>query len=187
MNNLNISKNALIAIIIVGLLCIFGIGRCSYSSKAIGLQNDYKAKLKANQASFDNMWKKIQQVSQVPAEKKEALKEVITAYTSGRGTNGGGMISAVREAVPNLDLSIYDQLVNIITGSRNTWTTNQEELVSIANSYNKTISSPVAQFFLIGSGYQPIDPQIITSSKTEEAFNTGKDDDVNLFNKKAEK
>ena len=188
---MKITKTAAIIGIAVAGTLLFGVGGCAYVvgayNNANKLKNDYEAKEKANEASFDNMWKKIQQVAQVPNEKKEAFKEIIAAYSNGRGPNGGTVLSSVREAVPNVDLNVYDQLMNIIVGSRNTWTTNQTELVSIANEYNNAVTRLPNSLFLGAFGFQKITPKIISSERTESAFKTGKDDDVSLFNKKAEK
>lgn len=182
-------KSTLLLASAAAAFALFGIGSCTYvvsvRNTQAEIENRYEMKIKSNEAEFDNMWKKIQQVAAVPNEKKEAFKEILGAYVNGRGQNGGTVLSAVREAVPNFDLNIYDQLTNIIVGSRNTWTTNQRELVSVAEEYNANLT-PLVKGFVLKSifGFKKIDPKIITSDKTEEAFKTGKDNDVDLFGKK---
>ena len=86
----------------------------------------------------------------------------------------------IKEAIPSVDVSIYKDLMNIITSSRDEWTRNQVELVSIANEYNKMLAVFPSNVLLKMLGFERIEPKIITSTRTENAFKTGKDDDVEL-------
>jgi hypothetical protein len=136
----------------------------------------------ANEASFDNMWKKIQQTAQVPEAQKNALREIFESHASARtgSGQGGTVMNWIKESVPTVQLTSYDNLMNIITGSRDEWTRNQIELVSISNEYNQMLSVFPSNLFLRLFGFEKIVPKIITSTRTVEAFKTGKDDDVDL-------
>lgn len=185
MNKLFISLLALLGFGFA-FLVITGLTALSWHNQANALHMSYDMKVKDNSSEFDNMWKKIQQTASVPEQKKEAFKEILGAYADSRSGNGGGsMATLVREAVPNLDLNIYDKLVNIITGSRDTWTMRQKELVSIAEEHNKLLVSQPKGTLLAFFGHSLINPQVITSERTEETFKTGKDDNVDLFPKKS--
>lgn len=162
-------------------LVVAGIGQ--YNT-AKNLRLAYEAKEKANTASFDNMFKTIAQTSQIPGEKAKQVKGILEVYVSGRGGNDAGkVVTMIREAVPNIELPEYGQLMNIITGARNTWTRNQEEIVNVANEYNKYITDvgPVRSIVVMIAGFEKVDPKVITSDKTEEVFTTQKDNDVKLF------
>ena len=143
------------------------------------LKTRYEAKVSANQAVFDNMFKKIDQTSQVTQAQKNALKEIIGAYVQGRNNGGGSLATSVREAVPKIDVSIFKQLMNIITGSRDEWTANQVALVDISREYNQNLNR-ASGFILKMLGFQPIVPKVITSDRTEKAFETGKDNSTEL-------
>jgi hypothetical protein len=56
----------------------------------------------------------------------------------------------------------------------------QKELVGIATTFNDMMVTFPKGPFLKLFGFKIIDPKIITSSRTEKAFATGKDDDVDL-------
>lgn len=149
------------------------------------LQNTYEMKIKANESDFDNMFKKIRQSVQIPEAKKDAFRDIFTAYAGARTSEGQGRVMAwVKESAPNVDLSTYDNVLNIINGSRDSWTSRQKELVDLAREYNQNLVVFPKNIFLKFCGFQKIDPKIVTSTKTEEAFKTGKDDDVELFKKK---
>ena len=144
-------------------------------------QNLYNMKVKDNSSEFDNMWKKISQVCQLADTKKDAFKEIFTSYADSRTPEGAGkMMFWVKENAPNLDLNVYDKAQNIIVASRDGWTMRQKELVAIATVYNNNLAIMPRGAILKFFGFKPIDPNVITSSRTEKAFETGKDDDVNI-------
>lgn len=172
----------LLGILFIGglALIIGGFTILGWNNQASSLQNQYEMKVKANQGEFDNLWKKIKQSAQVPEQKKNAFKEIFTAYAGGRSAGTNQMMTWVKEAVPTTDLSIYDHLMNIITGSRDTWTMKQTELVSIAEQHNKLLVTQPQGFVLSLLGHKPINPTVITSARTEEAFTSGQDNDTSL-------
>jgi hypothetical protein len=180
------NKAILVALILVGggflFAGVLGIWAVGTYNGAATLKNQYTSKVSANEASFDNMWKKIQQTSQVPDAQKNALREIFEGYAAARtGVGGGGSVmNWIKEAIPSVDVSIYKDLMNIITSSRDEWTRNQVELVSIANEYNKMLAVFPSNVLLKMLGFERIEPKIITSTRTENAFKTGKDDDVEL-------
>lgn len=164
------------------ILLVWGIS--GYNSQA-SLKNTYEMKIKDNSSEFDNMWKKISQVCQLADSKKEAFREIFVANSDARTPDGAGkMIYWVKEAAPNLDLKVYDNAQNIIVGSRDSWTFRQKELVGIAEQYNKNLVTFPRNIFLGMFGFQKIDPKVITSGRTEKAFQEGRDDDVSLTPKK---
>lgn len=183
-------SKALIAVIVlfaggVVLAIVLAAYVIGVKNTQAGLQVQYDSKLKANNASFDNMWKKIQQTAQVTDAQKNALKEIMIGYAQARGGNGGGsMATSVREAIPNVDTKVFQQLMNIITGSRDQWTAEQIQLVDVARQYNFNLSQFPKSFILDLFGYKPIDAKLVTSSRTDKAFETGKDDDTDLGLKK---
>jgi hypothetical protein len=140
-------------------------------------------KVKDNSSEFDNMWKKIAQAANIADNQKESFKEVFKAW-AGNSTpqDGGKMMLWIKQAVPDTKAlgDIQTQVMNIMTGSRDGWTMRQKELVSIASTYNDNLvrmpKGAILKFF----GFQHIDPLVITSTRTDNAFKTGKDDDVSL-------
>ena len=98
--------------VFVSLIVVLSIGTVylttTYNQEQ-QLKTLYDAKIKANSADFDNMWKKISQSYKVADANKEALKEVFTGYASARTGNGSKDPAMVwiKEAIPNADLTIY--------------------------------------------------------------------------------
>jgi hypothetical protein len=174
---------ALVGIVLIGIITLtWGIS--SYNGAA-SLKNTYEMKVKDNSSEFDNMWKKISQVCQIADSKKEAFRDIFNSYATARTPNGAGQVMFwVKENAPALDLKVYDNAQNIIVASRDGWTMRQKEMVDIAREYNQRLVTFPQNLFLSMFGFQKIDPKVITSSRTEKAFESGKDDDVSLTPKK---
>src|SRR5688572_6671641 len=101
--------------LLVTVVAFWGVG---VRNTANGLRESITAKEQANTTVFDNMWKKISQSAQVTDAQKDALKEIFTGYAQARSGGGGGsngsFINAVHEAIPQVDVSVFRNLQNII-------------------------------------------------------------------------
>jgi hypothetical protein len=76
--------------------------------------------------------------------------------------------------------------MNTITAARNTWTTNQTALLDFKREHDNLIDTQPSRFFVhtLG-GKDKIDVVIVTSSRTDNAFQTGQDNDTDVFQKPA--
>ena len=174
---------SVVGVMLLTCIVFVSIAVGTYNTQA-GLKNRYEMKVVDNTSEFDNLWKKLNQVAQIPDKKKDALKEIFNSYASARTSpNQGQMMSWIKEAIPNADMSIYDNLMNIVIASRDSWTMRQKELVSIAEVYNGNLVTFPNNIFLGMFGFKKINPEVITSTKTENVFKSGKDDDTQLFGK----
>lgn len=184
------SKGSIIALGIVGVLVISMIMLVSWVigtlNREMAIRVTIEQKVKDNSSQFDNMWKKISQVAQVTDAQKEAIKEIMVGYANARsqGRDGAGsFVNAVREVVPNIDTTTFNNLQNIITGSRDAFTMRQTELLDLKREHEKILRTIPSSIICSMFGRKSIDVTIITSTKTDEVFKTGKDDDVNVFKK----
>lgn len=179
-----------------GLMVLFGVGGfllvaalvlttifVSTSNREIQLRNTIVNKQTDNKSEFDNMWKKISQVAQVTDAQKKALFEIFTGYAEARGKHqgGGSLANWLQEAVPNVDTSTFNNLQNLITGARDRFTMRQKELLDLKREHDNIIDMFPSNIVCSILGRQKIEVTIVTSAKTEEAFVTGKDDDVKVF------
>ena len=166
-------------LVIIGM-GIIGKGISLYNQE-ISLKNQIEAKQQENTANFDNMWKKIKQTAQVSDKYKDGLKEVLSSYTSGRKKESDQLLMDwTKEAVPTFDSSIYKQLMNIITASRDDFNLNQKELIDLSRQHDVLIETFPNNIYYRIMGVDKIDIKVVTSTKTEKTFETGKDDDIEL-------
>lgn len=166
----------LFAVIIIGSVI-------STSNQEVQLRTTIEAKQRDNHSELDNTLKKISQTAQVTTAQKEALKEIIVGNSEARSTKGGSLFTSVREAVPNVDTSTFNNLMNIITSSRDAWTMRQKELLDLSREHTTLLRRFPFGFILSMLGRKEIPVTIVTSTRTEEAFQSGKDDDTKVFQK----
>jgi hypothetical protein len=182
------SKGLIITLGIVGIivLILFVLGGSVIGTfnREVSLRTTIEQKQIDSKNEFDNLWKKISQVAQVTDAQKNAIKEILVGYADARsqGRDGNGsFINALHEAIPNLDLTTFNNLQNIIVGSRDGFTMRQKELLDLKREHDKLLRTFPSNIILGMFGRKPIDVMIVTSTKTEKTFETGKDDDVNVF------
>jgi len=178
-------KYVILAVVCVVVVCAIGVVSMwvNYSNKEIQIRNLITAKMQDNQSEYDNMWKKISQVSQVAVKDRKSLMEIFNSYASSRSGNGDNKAVQkwIWEAVPNISQESFANLQNVITSSRDVWTMRQKELIDYKREHDNLRKLFPSCIFV---GNRPeIKIVIITSEKTENTFKTGKDNDVDVFGK----
>ena len=184
------SKGIVIALGLFGMfvlvLLVIGGSVIGTFNTEVSLRATIENKQKDNKNEFDSMWKKISQVAQVTDAQKQAIKEIVVGYAQARSTGkdaSGSFINALHEVVPNIDTTTFNNLQNIIVGSRDSFTMRQKELLDLKREHDKLLRSFPSNIVLGMFGKKEIDVTIVTSSRTEKVFETGTDDDVNVFKK----
>lgn len=169
-----------IGVFFVLLLTIAGVW-IGASNTEVSLRNAIGAKQQANTATFDNMYKQIDQVAQVTDEQKNALKEIFIEHARARTGEGSdrAVMKWITESVPNIDTSAYKNLQNVIVGARNSFTGDQVALLDLKREHDNVITKFPSSLFVGGRG--KIDVQIVTSERTGKAFSTGKDENTKVF------
>jgi hypothetical protein len=113
--------------------------------------------------------------------------EIFSSYAQGRAGSDPKtpMMNWIKEACPNIPSGTFDKLMNIIVSQRDGFKFRQKELLDFKREHDNLIDTAPSSFFVGGRG--KIEVVIVTSTRTENAFKTGKDDEVELFPKNAEK
>jgi len=104
-------------------------------------------------------------------------------YAQARTGTGdkGAIMSWIQESVPNVDTTTFNNLQNIIVSSRDGFTMRQKELLDLSREHNTMLGQIPWGSILRAMGRNAIEITIVTSSRTEESFESGKDDDVSVF------
>lgn len=172
------------AVLVVGGLLIGG-SIVSTLNREGTLKVALEAKQDDNKNEMDGMWKTISQTAQVTEEQKNALIEIFNGYAGARtGANkGGSLANWIHEAVPNVDTSTFNNLQNIIVGKRDGFVQRQKELLDLNREHNAMFRVFPDNIILSVFGRKETQVVIVTSDRTENAFHTGKDNDVELFKK----
>jgi len=171
-------------LIISGLLAISLItGFISWSNQEIDLKNGVFAQQKKNEAVFDKVWKTISQTAQVSDKYKDSFKDVYAdimnnRYAGDKKTNP--VFKWIQESNPQFSDKIYEKLMTVIEANRAEFTLEQTKLIDVNNEHTKLIEKFPGSFYNIFLNRAKIDIAVVTSTKTEEAFKSRKDDDIEL-------
>ncbi len=179
----------IIMAVFFGLFLLFGglifMTGVSFNNNCVGQEADIRAQYKSNQSNYDNGWKKVKEVAQVPDMYANDMKKVYDGAIQGRyGKNGSkAMFQWIQEKNPDIDSSIYKQIQQVIESMRNDFDQNQKQLLDKKRIYEQTTKEFPAVLFAHFLGFPSkdiSDMDIVTSSETEDAFKTKKAEEIKL-------
>lgn len=164
-------------------LIIFSMWFTTTNKEAV-LKADVEAYQQKCKVNFDNMWKTIKQVAQVPEHYSDEFRKNFTAIMNERygGERGGALLKFVKESNPNFDVSLYAKLQRTIEAERTSFKNNQETLIDKNMQHNNMFKVKPSKWFLDIGDTTHI--TLITSGKTNESYITGEDNDMKLFDDK---
>lgn len=182
MNKSTMILGGILLAIVSGALIGFA-NYASYSNQEVALRSQFVAQQDAVLAVYDDTWKSIAQEAQVTDKYQSTFAKVYPALMSGRYGNarGGALMSWVQESNPNLDPSIFSRLSDTIEVNRKTFTREQRKLLDIKREHDNLLGSVPACWFV--GGRQHLVAHLITSTRSQDALKTGKDDDISVFGK----
>jgi len=177
------------ALLVLAFVAIAGV---SYAGCAFGFRSDciraeagIKAQYSENQNNYDNMWKKFLEASQVNQAYAKDLKEVYQSAIQGRYSANGSQAAMqwIQEHNPTLDPTTYVKLQALIEAGRNSFEAEQKTLLDKKREYEVLLGSTTALFVNPFLNFPRIDLSkydIVTSNKTQKAFEEKKDDEIKL-------
>jgi hypothetical protein len=175
--------------VIVFVLFFLLFGYIGFGNTANGFETDIKAKYTDNKNVYDNGWKRVKELAQVPDMQVEGLQKLYDATMKGRyGANGSqAVLQFITEQNPALDQSTYRAIQQNIESFRLEFQANQTRLISIKQQYERFLTATTGgRFYNMIGGYPRIDLSqfdIVTSEKTEEDFKNKKSDPIQLREK----
>jgi len=192
------------AALVVLVIALF-LSMTHWYDTATQLENATSAQYKDNQSTYDAMWKTIKEVAQVPEQYKEDFKQVLVADTAAKfGPNGStATMQWFKERNINFDSSMYRKIQDVIESERQDFKRSQTMLLDkqrkVADLTQSYWGGVMAKHYdfprtmrgetvppkdLDGDGKLTVlDYPIVTSVRTQKAFATGQDDEVQVFNK----
>ena len=167
-------------IIVLGLVGVAGIGFAQYismSNNNARLTNLFEAKQKESKTIHSEMWQTVKEIGGVTDAYASKFDSIYTHIMDARYSKGdGSLMKFVTESNPTFDTRLYEKLANVIEEKRIKFNGIQKELLDIDRAHNDLITTFPGTLFL--SGAPRFNVQIVTSSRTEKAFESGKDDET---------
>ena len=164
------------------VLTVVGLGMSAHNSE-VNLRNQITKQQTNLENHFDKTWKSIKQVAQVAEAGKEGFREIYPELMAGRYDNqrGGALMSWVSENNPNPDfIKLYDRLAVVIESQREGFTREQEKLLDMKREHDNVLQQLPSSLFV--GGRDSIEVEIVTSAVTDEVFESGQDNDIDVFN-----
>lgn len=175
-----------IGIVIGGIVLFLGIAITiayfSTTNDEIRLRNTISAKIEDSQSHYTKMWEILTQQAGVSQQYADDFKEIYPELISGRyDNNNGQLMQWVQEHNPEFDTSLYKQLMVSIEGQRESFHTNQRQLIDYSRQHNNLIKTFPSRLFL--ASVEPIDIPVIINDKAVKAFGSEREQEMVLFRK----
>lgn len=183
------SKGTKITLTIVTLILLIGAVSImtiwSHRNTAVALEERINAQYTANKSNYDNMWKSFKEMTQITELQANQFKDVYKGLIEGRYDDPNVLFKMVQEQNPQLDTSVYAQLQRQIAAGRTTFDNNQKTLADIVREYNTYVRKHIVMAAITGKQPKNMDDFIVTSQRTQDAFDTKKDDEIDLSGSKS--
>lgn len=195
----NLSKGIIALIVLGGLLLaafctivplVFAV--ISAHNRAISIETTYEAQLDVNKNDYDAMWKILSEQAGVNTRYATEFKDVYASLMENRygdpdkrGSNGSMMLW-IQEKNPEFSNEMYKNLSQSIEALRTGFKGKQDKLRDIKRVHDEMLRSFPMGYVLKALGHKELVYVAVTSTRTEKAFSTGKDDESALtgFDKK---
>lgn len=172
-----------VAIVVLGL-GVVGTIVGTYND-CVAQEAGLKAQYAQNKNNYDNYFKKLKEVAQVPDMYINDLNKVYTSALQGRYGEGGSkaVFQFISEHNPQVDGSIYRQIQQVVEAGRNDFEQNQKQLLDKVRVYEITLQTFPNSVLARVLGFPRVDLsqfKIVTSDETEHTFETGKSEPIKL-------
>lgn len=178
------NKGLIIVLSIVGVsLLLVGCPGIAYHNREVTLRQSVIAQQQKNEVVYDRVWKTISQQAQISSEYADQFRAIYVEIMDQRYSDGQGRLANfVQENSPVYSPQLMQTLMTTVEANRRDFEREQNALVDIKREHDLILQRmPAALYTSMLFGRRPIDISIVTSGRTEEAFETGQDNDVDLF------
>ena len=169
----------IIAVLVVALIAMY----FSYNNKEIALRKEAEAQKGKIESVHDKMWKVIKQKANVTEQYRDMFEKVYPDIIAGRYSGEGAMaMKWIQEANPEIDASLYKDVMQAIEIQREHLHTAQTRMLDVIREREALIESYPSRWFI--SNKSKIEYEVISSTRSKTVMETGLDDDVEIFAKR---
>ncbi len=208
------SKGLLIGLVVVGVLfgglLLGGVGLLMYYNsiqrEGVAMETQLNSQYLDNQNELSSYVSKFYETIGVANLKSDKMDQILTDAVKGRyegktsaQPGQGQLFSAISEAYPQIDLTIYDKIVELISQGREAYKQKQTKLLGMLAKYDNWCKrQDIPHKWMVG-GYptsalearigtsvkRGVDARdqmylIVTTKGTQDAYNTGTQDPLSV-------
>ncbi len=197
---------AVLAALVIGVISLFNYAS-GLQKEGVAQETSLNAQYLANQNELSTYVSKFYETIGVANLKSDKMDQIITDAVKGRYENNssaqpgrGQLFSAIQEAYPNADLSVYDRIIDQINSGREAYKAKQDKLVDMLRAYDAWRKSGLIQPAIIRTMGFPSDALearigtdvkhgaaaeeqmwlIVTTTSTSQAYQTGHQDPLQV-------
>jgi hypothetical protein len=130
---------------------------------------------------YDATWKKSRQTAGVTEKYGDDFRAMYEQIGKQGSSGVGGFINVLHADNPNLPPDTYTKLQTVIEASLDRYAREQKTLQDKKGQHDIILREFPGNILFSLLGRKEIEIHIVTSTRTEDAFRTGLDDDVTLF------
>lgn len=178
---------AVVSVSVLSLVLIFTGMYASANNSEVTLRAQFNAQVATNKSSFDRKWKVLAAEAQIPDRYYDQLKQIWMGALEKAAEGGGGNLATSLTLPQNIQVSpeLYTKLMSSIEENYESFHQDQRRLTAIKAEHDSVLGRFPSSLFV--GGRPALELKLVTSAKTEQAFETGEDNsDPRLFSPKAE-
>lgn len=148
---------AIIGALILGVLGIYGYAN-GIQQEGVARETELNAQYLDNQNELSTYISKFYETIGVANLKSDKMDQILLDAVKGRyeghtsaQPGQGQLFSSIKEAYPNIDLSIYDRILDQISAGRDAYKQKQSKLLDMLRSYDKWRESGIIQSRIISA------------------------------------
>lgn len=154
-------------IVIAGIICLSMY--FSYNNQHKDFHNRYNAETSAFEARLDNMWKIISDKFDMSQQYANDFKE-IAKINIGAFNEGGEVWKWVSTQLPQIDPSIYKEVMATIESERLSLENSQKKIIDITREHNNLVTKVPSSWFI--SDKDKLEWTTVSSTETKEIMQT---------------
>jgi hypothetical protein len=177
-------KSVVVGLLIVGVIVlVVGGSMIGTLNAERQVKNAVVAQAGRNELMYDTMWKTIKGKAQISDKYAAQFKDVFSAIMSdNKSREGGALAKFVTESNPEFDSSLLKDLSQTVEALRREFMNEQGKSLRLKNEWDNYYSNIGSGMVLSMAGReQDVEILIVTSAKTKHVFESGEDNDVNVF------
>lgn len=173
-------------IVILGVIVVlgawFGMTFISISNQDVDMHTQFNAEVDNNKIIYDKTWKVVKQMAGVTDQYANKFKEIYTEIMDKRyDDNKNLLMKWIQESNPVFDASMYKDINLAIQANKAEFLRCQQKQIDLNREHENLRLKFPSNIFLSMKGCKPFEVKLITSTRTDKAFEDGKDDDVSVF------
>jgi hypothetical protein len=177
-----------VVLIFLGVFTLIGVSKYfSTQNTEIDLRNRVDSKQKVCRLYFTKMWDIIKDKGHIADKYQKDFKDIYIPMVEGKFSKDDGVLMKwVQERYPEFDAFMYKDLSKSIEIERTGYFNEQSILADMQREYNTYIQKAPNRWFLSDT-IKPIEIKLIENLATKDAYDTGIEKEIELFEKPTDK